>query len=99
MCSFIDPHSTGRTLAPLLTVPLAGVYPVTQGRPPLQALISAWLATLQQIPRAQQLLLQVSVYGMGPSRLVEDTKLLCDTVNSSSRGRVFLGFVQKTHEL
>jgi hypothetical protein len=101
MCPFIEqsPHSIGQPLAPLPTIPLAGSYPVTQGRPPLQALISAWLATLQQIPRAQQQQLQVSVYGMGPSKLVEDTKLLCDSVNSSSRGKVFLGFVQKTHEL
>lgn len=36
---------------------------------------------------------------MGPSRLVEDVKLLCDEVNGGSSGNVYLGFVQKTHEL
>jgi hypothetical protein len=45
---------------------------------------------------------------MGPARLVEDTQLLCDATNAQQQqcqtgadggGGVWLGFVQKTHEL
>lgn len=68
----------------------------------MQQLVSAWLTALQQLPTDQQLL-QVGVYGMGPSKLVEDVKLLCDVINGQQGGiagpQVYLGFVQKTHEL
>jgi hypothetical protein len=84
----------------LLLLSAGGVFAVEQGRPPLQPLISSWLATLQQLPhQQQQQQLQVGVYGMGPARLCEDTKLLCDTINGQKGGKVYLGFVQKTHEL
>lgn len=88
------------------------------GRPPLAALLGAWLAGLKQLPSSGEAaplaasnggapgspLLQVAVYGMGPTPLVQDAKLLCDTINSSQQAAgggstAWLRFVQKTHEL
>jgi hypothetical protein len=88
----------------------AGAHPLASGRPPLQPLITAWLAGLKQLPTAATGSnggssggssggrVRIDVFGMGPSRLVEDTKLLCDAINAG-KSDVWLRFVQKTHEL
>ena len=77
---------------------------VEWGRPPLDQLLKAWLATQQQ-----QLLMHhggqqhsksssssrkqcFTVYGMGPERLVHEVQQLCDAVGG-------LHFVRKTHQL
>lgn len=71
--------------------------PVERGRPPLQQLVKAWLATTQQLAAEQpsswvKHSVHCRVYAMGPPALVERVQLLCDGIST-------VAFVRKTHQL
>lgn len=76
------------------------VTAVECGRPPLQQLVSCWLATLQHLAPLQHSSNTSSshhkrsctVYAMGPEQLVQYVQQLCDEVPC-------LQFVRKTHQL
>jgi hypothetical protein len=83
-------------------------YPVRAGRPGIEALVSGWLGGLGQLPAASACgVLDVTVFGCGPTPLIHSTQVLVQALNAKQRSglqagggaRIRLQFDRKTQAL